>query len=54
MAVSLDKIVSYTPFALLIFVFLAVLIIEAIGCKFNDLFYLNFDSLFTPGIKVIG
>jgi hypothetical protein len=54
MAPSLDKIVQYTPIVLIVLLLLMVLIVEVLGCKWNDFFSGNIDSLFTPGIKVIG
>lgn len=54
MAIHLDKIVYYAPIFLLVCMFLAVLLVEAFGCKWSDIFNLSFDSIMTPGIKVIG
>lgn len=54
MAINVDKIVLYAPVALILFFFLAVLFVEVVGCKVNDLFSGDLSSLFTPGIKVIG
>ena len=54
MAFSLDKIVFYAPILLILLMFLMVLFMEVFGCKLTDLFTFTTDSLFTPGIKVIG
>lgn len=54
MAPSIDKIVQYISVSLILFIFLAVFFIEAFGCRLNEIFNGGFDSLFTPGIKVIG
>lgn len=49
-----DKIFVYAPIVLIIFVLLGTLVIEIMGCKWDDLFSLEFDSMFAPGIRVIG
>ena len=54
MALDVDKIIVYIPVALILFIFLATLLVEVFGCQLNDLFRGNFSPLFTPGIKVIG
>ena len=54
MALDGDKIIVYIPIALILFIFLATLVVELFGCKWNELFSSDFSSLFTPGIKVIG
>ena len=54
MALSPDKIVLYAPFVLIVLMFVMALIVEVIGCKWDDLFNGDSISLFTPGIKVIG
>jgi hypothetical protein len=51
---SVDKIVLYAPILFIVLMLLMVLIVEVLGCKWNELFNLNMDSLFTPGIKVMG
>jgi hypothetical protein len=53
MALDVDKIFTYIPIALVLFIFLATLVVEFYGCQLN-LFNGDFSSLFTPGIKVIG
>ncbi len=54
MAPSLDKIFQYAPIVLIVLLLLMVLIVEVVGCKWNDFLSGDLDSLFTPGIKVIG
>jgi hypothetical protein len=54
MAIGIDKIVNNTAFFLILFLFIAVASIEIFGCKWSQLFDLSYDSLITPGIKVIG
>ncbi len=54
MAIDADKIIVYIPIALILFIFLATLVVEVFGCQWNDLFRGNFSSLIAPGIKVIG
>ena len=54
MVLGLDKIVYYAPVVLILLLLLMVLFVEVFGCKLNDIVNLNMDSLFTPGIKVIG
>ena len=58
MAIGLDKIVFYAPVVLIVILLLMVLFAELFGCKlnsqWNNIFNLNMDSLFTPGIKVMG
>lgn len=49
-----DKIFVYAPIVLILFVLVVTFFIEVFGCKWNDLVSLDFGSLFTPGIKVIG
>ena len=54
MALVIDKIFAYIPTILVLFIFLATLIVEVFGCKLNELFSGDLSSLITPGIKVIG
>ncbi len=54
MALSLDKIVQYAPIVLIVLMLLMVLVVEVLGCKWNDIVGGNLNSVFTPGIKVIG
>lgn len=51
---SADKIFMYAPFVILILFFLSALVLEALGCQWGELFRFDTQSLFVPGIKVIG
>lgn len=53
-AMNLDKIFAYAPIVLILFVLLLTIFVEIFGCNWGDLLGLEFGSLFTPGIKVIG
>ena len=54
MAIDLDKNLVYVPIVLLVFLFLATLIVEFFGCKWNELLGGQLTSLLTPGVRVIG
>jgi 4-hydroxybenzoate polyprenyltransferase len=51
---NIDKIVLFIPIAIIMLMLIMTLIVEVLGCSWNDIFNMNIDSLFAPGIKVIG